>query len=85
MNAELKTVLNKCKWHHQDQNLEKKPSSILNNFFSKTVLRFTMWSPLHAYKKKLFFLLCVEPGGSFILNMGYLTKITELLTNLIIC
>lgn len=36
-------------------------------------------------KKKLFFLLCVEPGGSFILNMGYLTKITELLTNLIIC
>lgn len=24
MNAELKTVLNKCKWHHQDQNLEKK-------------------------------------------------------------
>lgn len=44
-----------------------------------------MWSLLYVYKKKLFFFFCVEFGGSFILNMGYLMKIIEFLINLIIC
>ena len=64
---------------------KKKPSSILNNFFFQNNFAIYDVESTTCLQKKLFFLLCVEPGGSFILNMGYLTKITELLTNLIIC